>query len=71
MKFFTGSLFASIIGAFSIISIGGLFLYGHITGMRADVAISCFVGLISLLVASMFMSFIALAQEIIRHNSRQ
>jgi len=70
MKFFISSLFASIIGALSLISIVALVFLGHLIGMKADVAISCFVGLISLIVASFFMSFVALAQEIVRVNRR-
>jgi hypothetical protein len=38
--------------------------------MKSDVAISCFVGLISLIAASIFLSFIALAQEVVQLNKK-
>ena len=41
---------------------------GHLIGMRPDVAISCFIGLISGIITAFFMSFVAFAQEIVRIN---
>jgi hypothetical protein len=70
VKFFISSLFAMIVGGVSVISILALVFLGHLIGMKADVAISCFVGLISIITASFFLSFVALAQEIVRSNKR-
>jgi hypothetical protein len=70
VKFFISSLFATIVGSISLTSIIALVVVGHLIGMKADVAISCFVGLISLIAASFFLSFVALAQEIVRLNRR-
>lgn len=71
MKFFISSYFAAIIGLLSLFSSIGLVYTGHVAGMQADVAISCFVGLISMILAALFMSFVALAQEIVRLNKRE
>jgi len=70
MKFFISSLFATIIGSISMLSIMTLVVVGHLIGMKSDVAISCFVGLISLIAASIFLSFIALAQEVVQLNKK-
>jgi len=53
---------------YSIFSIIALVSLGHLIGMRPDVAISCFIGLISGIITAFFMSFVAFAQEIVRIN---